>query len=303
MFRSYYSGFADEAGASLDIQLHVTRALGWSNIEMRNVEVPGFPGGNLHDIPDDAFEKLAATLSEAGVRVNSLGSSITNASKSIRDPFDGCRAAAERGAQRARKLGTEYIRVMSYAVGDVHDLMEEERFRRLREVVRIFADSGATVVHENCSCYGAMSVNHSIRLLEEVPGLKLVFDMGNCGGDPDFSKPEVDGIRPRVNAWEFYQGVREHIAYVHIKDVIWDPVKQAKIHTFPGEGACYVKEIIADLLAAGYTGPLSIEPHMHAGLPASLGLTDAENRQQTYIEYGQRLQRIVESVSSASAAR
>jgi sugar phosphate isomerase/epimerase len=292
MFPAYYTGFADEAGSLLDTQIKATKELGWSAIEMRNVEVPGFPGGNLHDIPDEAFDAVAASLEEAGVRVNCLGSAIANGGKDIRKPFE-CRDAALRAVRRARRLGAEFIRVMSYPVGDPNDLLEEERVRRLREIVVIFADSGTTVVHENCNNYGGMGWTYSLRLLDRVPGLKLVFDMGNCPGDADFTKAAP---HPRQNAWEFYRQVRDHIVYVHIKDARWIEATGEKQHVFPGCGEGHVREIIADLLRIGYTGGLSIEPHMHAGLPAELGLTDAENRYRTYVEYGRRLEHLVESI-------
>ena len=94
MFPAYYSGYADEASAALDTQIRATKEVGWSHIEMRNVEVPGFPAGNLHDISDAAFEELVGHLDAAGVRVNSLGSSIATGGKDIRKPFDVCRDAA-----------------------------------------------------------------------------------------------------------------------------------------------------------------------------------------------------------------
>lgn len=295
-FPAYYSGFADEAGSALETQLQVTRELGWSAIEMRNVAVPGFPAANLHDLPEPAFEAVVTRLGETGVRVNSLGSTIGNWQTNIRQPFDADRDAARRAAPRARRLGAEFVRVMSYPVGpDPDDLLAEERFRRLREVVAIFADSGATVVHENCDNYGAMSAAHARRMLENVPGLKLVFDMGNCGGDADYTKPAP---YPRQNAWEYYRGVRGHIAYVHIKDVNWNPAAGGKVHVFPGEGECHVREILADLRATGYAGALSIEPHMGAGLPASLGLSREENARQTYVEYGRRLVGIVNDLDA-----
>ena len=175
MFPSYYTGFADEAGSALDTQIEATKELGWSAIEMRNVEAPGFPNGNLHDIPDAAFDLVAGRLEEAGVRGNSLGSAIANGAKDIRKPFE-CRDAALRAASRARKLGAEFIRVMSYPIGDPNDLLEEERFRRLREIAAIFADSGTTVVHENCSNYGGMGWTYTLRLLEQVPGLKKAME-------------------------------------------------------------------------------------------------------------------------------
>ena len=228
--------------------------------------------------------------------MNSIGSNICNASKSIRNPFDECRESAIRAAARGQRLGAEFVRVMSYGVGDPEDLMEAERIRRLREVVAIFEGSGVTVVHENCNSYGGMSWMHSLKLLENVPGLKLVFDMGNCTGDADYGKPAP---HPKQNAFEFYRQVRDHIVYLHIKDAKWDEVNKKKQHVFPGEGEGYVREIIANLLATGYAGGLSIEPHMQAGLPTELGLTDAENRYQTYVEYGRRLERLVEEVKTA----
>ncbi len=297
MFPAYYSGFADEAGAGIDTQIKATKELGWSAIEMRNVEVPGFPGGNLHDIPDAAFEVVAARLKKAGARVNSLGSAIANGAKDVRKPFE-CREAAVRAVARARRLGVEFIRIMSYPVGDPNDLLEEERFRRIREIVSIFAESSTTVVHENCSNYGGMGWSYTLRLLENVPGLKLVFDMGNCIGDPDYTKPEP---YPRQNAWEFYRQVRNHVVYVHVKDAIWDEASKQKRHVFPGEGEGHVRKILADLRARGYKGGLSIEPHMNAGLPAELGLTDAENRYRTYVEYGRRLERLVADVCMESS--
>ena len=293
MFPAYYSGFADEAGGALDVQIKATQELGWSAIEMRNVEVPGFPAAFLHDIPEAAFELVAGALAAQGMRVNSIGSSICNASRSILNPFDGCRDSALRAAMRGRKLGAEFVRVMSYGIGDPEDLREAERFRRLREVVAIFAGSGVTVVHENCGNYGGMTWMHTLKLLENVPGLKLVFDMGNCVGDADYGKPEP---HPRQNAWEFYRQVRGHIAYVHIKDANWDATNGKKIHGFPGKGEGFVREIVADLLASRYSGALSIEPHMHAGLPADLGLSEAENRYQTYVQYGRKLESLVKGV-------
>ncbi len=288
----YYSGFADEAGPDLDTQIRATKELGWAAIEMRGVRVPGFETANLHDIPDAAFDLVAAGLTEAGVRVNSLGSAIANGAKDICNPADEDLASARRGAVRGRQLGAEFIRVMSYPVGNPPGVLAEERFRRLREVVSIFADSGVTVVHENCGNYGAMGVSYSLRLLEEVPGLKLVYDMGNTVSDRDYDQPEP---HPRQSAWDFYQGVKDHIAYVHIKDARWDEENSRKVHTFPGEGEADVRRIVADLLGNGYAGGLSIEPHMHAGLPDP-SLTPEENSYQTYVEYGRRFGRLMESI-------
>jgi len=288
----YYTGFADEAGQELETQIKATLELGWNAIEMRNVKVRGFDGGNLHDISDDAFEVLVDQLAAAGVHVNSFGSAIANGAKSILKPFDECLASTRRAAQRAPRLKADFIRIMSYPIGDLADLHEEERFRRLREIVAIFADTGVTVVHENCGNYGGMSWINSLRLIENVPGLKLVFDTGNPVNDADYSKPKP---RPKQSAWEFYRQVKEHVVYVHVKDGIWDKETLKLTQCFPGEGQGDVERILRDLLAGGYSGGLSIEPHMEAGLNDP-SLTREENCYATYVEYGRRLMALMDRI-------
>lgn len=280
---SYYSGFADEAGFGLETQIRATREIGWRNIEMRNVEVPGFPAANLHDISDEAFAVLADTLQSAEVSVNCFGTAI---GKNARGPFDYDVQATRNIAARAERVGAKLARLMSYPP---NSLPEEELFRRLRELTAILLDAGVQPVFENCGNFAGMSGSHAVRLVENVPGAKLVFDPGNCVSDLDYSKPEP---YPRQDAWEFYQTVRPHIAYFHVKDAIWDAENKQKQHTFPGEGEADVRRILTDLLDSAYQGALSIEPHMHAGLPDET-LSREENCFRTYVEYGRRLEKLV----------
>jgi sugar phosphate isomerase/epimerase len=282
------SGFADEAGADLSAQIRATREIGWSHIEMRNVAVPGFPTGNLHDIPEEAFLQVIEKTRESGVSVHCFGSAIANGGKSIEKPFEPCLEEARRAAQRMPRLGAKFIRIMSYPIikgGETVDQMEKERFRRLREFQKILGDAGATVVHENCGNYGGMGWTYTLRLLENVPGLKLAFDTGNCVFDLDYTKPAP---HPRQSSWEFYQHVRDHIAHVHIKDGRVGP-KDEHDHLFPGEGDGDVKRILGDLLATHYTGAISIEPHIGIAPDYKDAATPDEGRYRTYVEYGRRL--------------
>ena len=153
---------------------------------------------------------------------------------------------------------------------------KEERFRRLRELQAMFASEGLTPVHENCMNYGGMGWAMTLELLEEVPGLKLVFDTGNPVFADDYTRPAP---RPKQDALEFFRKVRTHVAYVHIKDGIWNPARNACDFCFPGEGEGHVREILGELKASGYDGGISIEPHMGTVFhDAGAGQSDADRR-------------------------
>jgi len=289
----YLTGFADEAGAPLETQIKATQELGWKNIEMRNVKVGDFSSGNLHDIPNPAFDLVVQGLEEAGLSVNCFGSAIANGAKNIKDPFDLTFKEARRAIPRMKRLGAKLIRIMSYPIcRNSENQMEEERFRRLREIQAMFADEGLTAMHENCGNYGGMGWTYSLKLIENVPGLKLVYDTGNPVHDDDYTKQEP---RPKQSSWEFYSHIRDHIAYIHVKDGVLEPDGNTR-WCFPGEGSGDVVRILRDLLHSGYTGGISIEPHMGQGLAGPL-FTPADNCFRTYVEYGRRLEKIIAQVN------
>lgn len=288
----YMTGFADEASASLDVQIRVTKELGWRDIESRNVQVDDFPAGWIHDISDAAFDRLAVKLAEAGVRINCFGSAIGNWSQKIDEPFDRSLAEVRRAIPRMQKLGTKLVRIMSFAVRDGEDQMEAERFKRVREIQRMFAGAGLTALHENCMNYGGMGWQFTLKLLENVPGLKLVYDTGNPVASDDRSKPSP---YPKQSSWEFYSHVREHVAYIHIKDGIYDAATKKMIFTYPGEGHGDIPKIIKDLFAHGYDGGFSIEPHMGTVFhdPNSQRSLDAA---EIYVAYGRRMLKMINNI-------
>ncbi len=285
----YLTGFADEAAGDLAGQIRATQALGWKYIESRNID-----GANIHDLTDEAFERAYGQLQKAGISINCFGSAIANWGKDIRKPFDADLDQSRRAITRMNRLGCKLIRIMSYAVipdQKPDDQMADERFRRVRELTRMFLDAGIQPVHENCMNYGGMGWTFTLRLLENVPGLKLVFDTGNPVFSADRTRPE-----PCANQspWEFYDHVREHIAYLHIKDGY---IRDGKtVYTWPGEGTGDVVCICKDLLANGYNGGISIEPHMGAVYHDPSITTDAERRFAMYVEYGKRMEKILSDV-------
>lgn len=292
------TGIGDEAGNTIEAQIQAVQELGWKTLEMRGVEVPGFPKANFHDIPDAAFDLAADKLRSAGVGVYCFGSTIGNWAKRIEDPFDITLAEVRRCIPRMQRLGAKFVRVMSYKVREAEDQMETERFHRMREITRMFLDAGLTPVHENCMNYGGMSWQHALKLLENVPGLKWVFDTANPVFNEDRSKPAP---RPRQDPWEFWSNVKPHVAHLHIKDARWNPAKNDADYTFPGEGDGAVRRILADALAGGYNAGISIEPHMVVVFHDAGSKANDDAMRQNFVEYGRRLEQMIHSIKSGLA--
>lgn len=287
------TGIGDEAGNTIDAQIRATQTLGWKHIEARNVEVPGFAKANLHDIPDAAFDIVVDKLEKAGVQIYCFGSTIANWGKKIDQPFD--LSEVERAIPRMQRLGTKYVRIMSYAVREDDDQMASERFRRLREITQRFLDAGLQPVHENCMNYGGMGWPFTLELLENVPGLKLVFDTANPVFNPDRSKPKP---YPQQDPWEFWTHVKQHVVHIHVKDAIWVPEKKDADYTYPGEGKAAVRQILKDAFASGYDAGISIEPHLAVVFhDASVQASD-EAMFNSYVEYGRRLMKLINEVKA-----
>jgi len=295
----FLSGVADEAGSNIDTQIKATRELGWKHFEARVVEVTGYPKGNIHDIPDRAFDILCDKVAASGLKIHCFGSAIANWGKKIDQPFDSSLAEAKRAIPRMQKLGTKFVRIMSFAVRDGEDQMEEERFRRLREITKMFLDAGIQPVHENCMNYGGMGWPFALKLLDNVPGLKWLFDTANPVFNDDRSKSKP---WRKQDPWEFYTHVKPFIVHVHIKDAKWNPAKNDADYTYPGEGDGAVRPIIKDLLASGYDAGFSIEPHVAVVFHDASVTASEEQQYSSYVEYGHRLEKLIAEIRKELAS-
>jgi sugar phosphate isomerase/epimerase len=285
----YLTGFADEAASDIDGQIRGLKTLGWTHIETRNID-----GVNLVDLPDPQFDEVCGKLEEAGISVNCFGSAIANWAKKLSEPPDSSYDELKRAIPRMQRLGTKLIRVMSFAVADdspvTDDVAFEEVTKRMATLAKMAEDGGVVCVHENCGSWAGQSWEHTLRMLDAVrsPGLKLVFDTGNPVGHKDVRGEPPYGTQ---DSWDFYQAVKEHVVYVHIKDGVIED--DATRFTFPGEGSGCVAEILADLHGRGYDGGFSIEPHMAVVAHDPSVKSEDSVRFDNFIEYGRRMERLV----------
>ena len=288
----YLTGFADEAAQDLTTQIQATKEIGWKHISARGVN-----GSNIHELSADEFDIVADQLDQAGIIIPEFGSLIGNWAKPISSDFAITLGEIERAIPRMKRLGTKIIRIMSYAQNPWGENQEEEeRFRRLREIVARFADHGLIAAHENCMNWGGFSSDHSLRLVEKVPGLKLIFDTANPVFQLDRSQPNADGSFPWQDPLAFYQAVKEHIVHVHIKDCT-NPLtgeSEPTEYTLPGKGQGEVLAILKALRSDGYDGGLAIEPHVATVFHATNGAApDWDQCYSSYVEYGKAFQALL----------
>ena len=249
------TGFTDEASSDLSQQIKITKELGWKYLSARTMGA-----ANIHDISEAEFEKVREELETNNIKVAEFGTLIGSWSKSIDSDWEITIDEINRCIPRMQKLGVKFARIMSYAQKNWgEDQLEQERFKRLREIVARFKDAGLEALHENCMNWGGFSADHTLRLLENVPGLRLVFDTGNPVFQRDRSKPAPF---PWQNAYEFYQKVKHAIAHIHIKDGMMHAAEGEPEYTFAGEGNAHLDLIMSDLKKENYQGFIAIEPHI-----------------------------------------
>ncbi len=275
------SGIADEAGADIATQIRAHKELGWDTIELRLVDGRNAAG----ELPDAEFDNVVRALDEAGLKVTGFASAIGNWSRNIREDFAVDRKELETAAVRMRGLGVKFIRTMSW-VGDGvdDDAWRDEALRRYQELAKIAEDNGVILAHENCTGWAGQSADHMLRLLDAVKSdnLTILFDIGNTVGHGE-------------DPWEFYQAVRPHISYVHIKDRYKSAPGEPARYAYPGEGDAQVARIIADLDRTGYQGVASIEPHVASVVHDGGAKTDADTMYQAYLRYGRQARKIVDA--------
>ena len=290
----FLSGFTDEAADDLEGQVKALKTLGWKYFEARSIN-----GLNIHDLDGAAFEKVYSTLEKTGIKINCFGSTIANWGSSVDGDFEATMTTVRRAIERMKRLAVPLIRIMSYAVicdeqkRPLPDQKEEMRFEQLRKICGAFLDAGITPVHENCFNYGGMSWEHTLRMLDAVPGLKLVYDTGNPGLTPDFRKPYP---YPNQDSFEAWENLKAHVVHIHIKDGRRDPQTGEECYFFPGEGDCEVKKTLSDAVSGGYSGSFTIEPHMAAVFHDASVQSSPEHRFNTFVEYGKRTEEIFRGI-------
>lgn len=251
------SAFSDEAGGSCDTQIAALQRAGLKYIDIRNID-----GHGITALPLDAAREVKAKLDDAGIAVNMFGSPIgkIDIADDAQSDIDRLRHLGE----LAPVLDCRAVRMFSYynKAEVPHEEWKRESVARLTQLRDEAEKLGLVLYHENeRHIYGDLcdDVLELAKLRND--HFKLIFDFDNYN---------QSGENVLTN-WDRLSDVTDAI---HLKD------SKDFQHTPVGQGGGFVREILTDALARGWSGPLTIEPHLsHSGAVAATGPSGIANEQ------------------------
>ena len=238
------SGFADEIGPDLDLQIGTMRRTGVTHFELR-----GIGGANVLTFSDGQARDYRRRIEDAGLAVAVIGSPCGK--QPIDRPEDQTLDDFKRARDLAGLFGATLIRVFSFyppggeGKGPL-DPMEGRVVELLSKQAGLLDGTDLTMVHENEKGIFGDTGERCLRLLKGVnsPRLRAAFDFANfvqIGEDPAANWPKLEPF----------------VAHVHIKDAKADGTVVPA-----GEGVGGVGPILSDAYAGGYRGFVSLEPHL-----------------------------------------
>ncbi len=236
------TGFADEIDPMLDKQMEVLDKLGMSYIEMRGVDGKGLVYCSMEEVKD-----IKRRLTDKGIRLSSVGSPIGKIG--IGDEFAPHMELLRHTVEIAHEMEVPYIRMFSFYIPgeEKPEAYREQVLDRLGQMADYAAAQDIVLLHENEKGIYGDNGARCREIMEALYGehFKAVFDFANfvqCGQD----------------TLEAYEMLKDYIEYIHVKDALW---KDGSVVP-AGYGDGHVKEILQRLWQRGYTGFLSLEPHL-----------------------------------------
>jgi sugar phosphate isomerase/epimerase len=242
------SAFGDEITDDLAAQLDLL-----ASEDVHALELRGAWGRNVLDLDGDELARAASLLRERGFAVSAIASPVGKSWLDAPRAFEPERL--ERAVAAARALDTRLIRVFSFYVPPGQAAgHRDEVLMRLRALVEQAEREGVTLLHENEKEIYGDTAERCLDLLAAIgsPALRQAFDPANF--------VQV-GVRPLEDAWPL---LAPYTTHVHIKDAVFrdGSVRPA------GEGDGAIPALLEALVARGYHGYLTLEPHLQFAGPS-----------------------------------
>jgi sugar phosphate isomerase/epimerase len=237
------SGFADEISPDPAEQLATLAAESITHLELR-----GAWSVNVADFTAGQVAAFRTAVDGAGVRVSAIGSPVGKIP--VGAPLGSELDRMRRVADVAAELGTAIVRVFSFYIpgGDPPERYRQQVIDRMGALAGIAEDRGLVLAHENEKEIYGDTPDRCADVITAVgsPALRATFDPANfvqCG------------VRPHSDA---YALLRPFLVYLQVKDAL-----AATGEVVPaGEGDGQLRETLTALRDSGFTGFMSLEPHL-----------------------------------------
>lgn len=250
------SAFADEAAPTCEAQIAALQRAGLTRIDVRSID-----GYNISNLPLEVAQRAKNQLDEAGITTQMLGSPLGKID--IADDFETDLAKLRHLAEVAPILGCNAVRIFSYYnKGNApHAEWMAKSLSRLESLRDEAQQLGLVLFHENeRHIFGDLGddVLQIAQLRND--NFKLIFDFDNYNQSGE-------------DVWATWCKLADVTDSFHLKDSTAD-----NMHVPAGLGNGKVKEIIADAVKRGWSGPLAVEPHLtHSGAVVATGPSGAAN--------------------------
>ena len=251
------SAFSDEAGTSADQQINALLRAGLRFIDIRNID-----GYNIAELPIEAAKTVKIKLDDNGIGTQMFGSPIgkIDVGDELLLDIDKLNHLGE----MAPIFGCGAVRMFSYYNRSQrsHDEWQKLVLERLQTLRDRAEKMGLVLYHENeRHIFGDLT--DDVETLADLRGanFKLIFDFDNYQQSGE-------------DVWATWLRLAERTDAIHLKDSTPD-----NRHVPVGQGNGQVEKILADALARGWSGPLTIEPHLtHSQSVVSTGPSGQQNQ-------------------------
>ena len=251
------SAFADEAGASSDQQINALLTAGLRLIDIRSVD-----GHNITELPLDQAKTIKSKLDDHGIQTQMFGSPIgkIDVTDDVQSDLDKLKHLGE----LAPVFGCNAVRMFSYynKTELSHDTWREQTLERLSRLRDEAERQHLVLYHENeRHIFGDLTAD--VLTLAPLRGanFKLIFDFDNYQQSGE-------------DVWQSWLQLRDLTDAIHLKDSTPD-----NRHVPVGQGNGQVEKILRDAVKTGWSGPLTIEPHLtHSGAVVSTGPSGTRNQ-------------------------
>ena len=251
------SAFSDEAGSSADQQINALLRAGLRLIDIRNID-----GHNITELPIEQAKIVKAKLDDHGITTQMLGSPIgkIEVDDELLLDIDKLNHLGE----MAPIFGCGAVRMFSYYNKSelAHDEWQKLTLERL-ETLRDRAEKmGLILYHENeRHIFGDLTADVETLADLRNASFKLIFDFDNYQQSGE-------------DVWATWERLRDRTDAIHLKDSTED-----NRHVPVGEGNGQIEKILADAVAIGWSGPLTLEPHLtHSKSVVATGPSGQQNQ-------------------------